>query len=297
MLSRIEFLFTETFTSLRRHPAMAFAATLCVASTLFVASMAGIMWLNAHYWVDTTISRVRFDVFFQPETSSEEADATVKRLQALSGVESVEFVSKDIAWEKLKEKDPKLTREFQENPYPDMAVVKATEITYIPALVKQIKKWPEVHNVKDFSEFTANMNVLRTNVSRCGFAMGIILALLSLVIIHHTIELTLYARRKEIHIMSLVGATPTTVALPFLLEGFFYGVCGAAIALTGTFLLYRYISDSLLRLYGAHLLWESSVLTNGIITILVAGALLGLIGSIASVIKYLLNPRSKLTNA
>ena len=298
MLSRIEFFFTETFTSLRRHPAMAVAAILCVASTLFVASMAGVAWLNAHYWVETKIDSVRFNVFFQPEASSEDSNLAVKRIEALSGVESVEFVSKETAWQKLQKEDPKLAREFSDNPYPDEAVVKAKDVSQIPLLVKQVSSWSDiVHSVKDYSDFTSKIEALREQVSRGGFVMGLILALLSLVIIHHTIELTLYARRKEIHIMALVGATPTTIAMPFLLEGFFYGICGAGIALGCTFMLYRYVSESLLNNYRAHLLWDTTVLMNGVITILIAGVCLGLIGSVVSVIKYLHNPRSKLTNA
>ena len=297
MLSRLEFFFTETALSLRRHPAMAFAAIICVASTLFVASFAGLAYLNANYAVTSAIDKVRFNVFFQVETSRDEANAAVERLKALDGVDTVQFVPKEIAWHKLKTEDPTLAKEFATNPYPDEAVVKVRDVNQIAAISKDVSSWAEVHDVRDQVEFAGRLETIRGGVGRFGFAMGILLAILSLVIIHHTIELTLYARRKEIHIMSLVGATPTTVAMPFILEGLFYGIFGAGVALGCAYILYRYVSSFLLNGYGAHLQWDQSVLANGCLTILIAGAALGFIGSVVSVTKYLHQPRSKVTNA
>jgi cell division transport system permease protein len=127
--------------------------------------------------------------------------------------------------------------------------------------------------------------------------MGGILLLLSLVIIHHTIELTLYARRKEIHIMSLVGASPTTVALPFLLEGVIYGIFGGGMAFGFLTLLYNFFVVLMKNEYNAHMLQDPQLLTRGTAAILIAGVGLGVIGSTASIVKYLRRPRSRVTNA
>jgi cell division transport system permease protein len=138
---------------------------------------------------------------------------------------------------------------------------------------------------------------ISAGVSRIGAIAGIILAILSLVIIHHTIELTLYARRREIFIMSLVGATPATIAMPFVLEGIVYGLVGAGVALGCVYALYGYVADNLLRTINAHLLAGSAVLYQGLAILLAGGLALGLFGSLVSVIKYLNRPRSKVTNA
>lgn len=297
MLSRLEFFITETFLSFRRHPAMAFAATICVASALFVASLAGLAILNMDFAVQTEIDRLRISVFFFPETSAREADETFARIQSLPKVASAVFVGKDEAWAKLKKENPKLAAEVKENPYPDGVVVRATDVSALAGLEETISKWPNVHSVASAPDVSSKLETFREAVGRIGFVAGIILAVLALVIVHHTIELTLYARRKEIGIMTLVGATPTTVATPFLLEGMLYGVFGAGIALGCAWLLYGVATQHLLHDYGIGLLQDQFLLSRGALAILVVGVALGLFGSVASVTKYMRRPRSRMTNA
>ncbi|MHB9024178.1 MAG: cell division protein FtsX [Armatimonadota bacterium] len=297
MLTRIEFILTETIISLRRHPTMAFAATICVAAALFVAGIVGLVILNAKFAADTALSQVRFNVYFQRETSRTEARLVYERIGKLDGVDSAEFVPKEKPWEELKIEDPKLFKSLKRNPYPDAVVVKATRVGNIPALKETLQRWADIHHVQDPMDVAGKLESFQEAVQRIGSVIGFVLAVLSLVIIHHTIELTLFARRKEIHIMSLVGATPSTVALPFLLEGIIYGLFGGAVALGFLTLLYNFAVSAVLKEYSAHLQPVAELLPNGILAILVAGVGLGLIGSTASVIKYLSRPRSKVTNA
>ncbi len=299
MISRLEFFITETFQSLRRHPAMAFAAITCVASALFVMAVVGLVILNAGQAVNTAIDSVRISVYFQNETERNDALAITERIKALNGVAETEFVAKDVPWDKLLTDDPELAKSLKANPYPDMVLVKANDIDkeLTDTLTAQLEDLPEVSYVRGAPNISQMLIEMRDGVGRVGSALGIILLILSLVIIHHTIELTLYARRKEIHIMSLVGATPTTVALPFLLEGILYGLLGSGVALGCITLLYRYTTNVIFHDYHTVLLHDSLILTRGIYFILAVGAILGFTGSLASVLKYLNRPRSKMTNA
>ncbi|MHB9130145.1 MAG: cell division protein FtsX [Armatimonadota bacterium] len=297
MFSRIEFLVSETLLSLRRHPAMAFAATICVAAALFIAGIVGLAFLNANYLIDTQRSEFRFVVFFQPETSRQEAREDYDRISSMSTVDDAVFVPKENAWEKLKKADPRLVSTLNGNPYPDSVVVKPVDISDVPALKKQISRWSSVRKITVPTKVSDFLQSTHSAITTGGMFMGIILAVLSLVIIHHTIELTLYARRKEINIMSLVGATPATVALPFLMEGIIYGLVGGVIALCTLLPLYQYLMSAVWNAYKTHLLWGSPEMTKGVYVILIAGISLGLIGSAISVTKYLHRPRSKMTNA
>jgi len=296
MLSRIEFLVTETFISLRRHPAMASAAIICVAAALFVSGIVGLAILNANDMVTTGLSRVRFVIFFHTDTKRDEAQDAADRIAHMPGVASVEFVTKEDGWKKMLEKDPDLEK-FITNPLPDSVVVKAADVATIPSLETEIKKMSEVDTHSDAPEISTFLLSAGRGVRGFGTILGIVLGLISLVIIHHTIDLTLYARRKEIQIMSLVGATPATVAMPFLLEGIVYGLIGGVIAIGGLYLLYQYMTASVMQQFGFPLLALSSIFNSGVLTILGVGAALGLFGSLASVLKYLNRPRSKVTNA
>lgn len=277
---------------------MAFAAITCIASTLFVAGIVSLALLNANHAVDAMMNRVRFVVYFNPETSREDARAIYQRIRALPEVAGAGFETREHAWKELAKKDPGLARLMDnKNPYPDAVIAKARDVRDIPRICRQIQDWAGVSDAKYNQDVSSFLEKASRAVGRIGIGMGVILLLLSLVIVHHTIELTLYARRKEINIMSLVGASPSTIALPFLFEGAFYGIFGGGMALAFLALLYNVLLISARADFGARLLQLPDMLTRGGGALLIAGVVLGVSGSLFSVIKYMNRPRSKVTNA
>lgn len=297
MFSRIEFFITETALGLRRHPAMASAAILCIAAALFVAGLVGLGMLNVNDLVRSEMERVRFNVYFHPETSRDDARLAAAQIAQLPGVAKTAFITREQGWQNIAGKDPELTKLVGENPLPDSMVVKATNIALIPALQAQIKDMKEVERTSDVPEISTFLLSSVKTIRYLGTIIGLVLGLISLVIIHHTIELTLYARRKEVQIMSLVGATPATVATPFLLEGIVYGLFGGFLAVVGLYFLYKYLSASVMAQFHTSLMSLALILTPGVLLVLAVGAGLGLLGSLVSVVKYLNQPRSKVTNA
>jgi cell division transport system permease protein len=299
MISRIEFMITEAFLGLRRHPAMAFAAAVCVAATLSVAGIVGLALVNAGYAVDTVISQYTVSVYFKPSVVRADAQVLWNDIRALPGVAKATFITREDAWETMKKQlnDPNIDATLGGNPLPDRVDIQVASLESIPALEKEIASWPKVDKVAHEDSFATNLDKLRKGVTTVGSIIGIILLALSLVIIHHTIELTLYARRKEITIMGLVGATPTAIALPFALEGIVYGFLGGSVATLCLGAFYKYAIVQVRLGYNTHLLDTSTLWLEGLIIVIAAGMLLGLSGALASVIKYLRNPRSKVTNA
>jgi cell division transport system permease protein len=299
MLSRIEFFITETLTSLRRHPAMAFAASACIAGALVVAGLVGLVMLNVQFATSSTMARMRFMVFFHQEVSRQEAWAAYKQILKLPHVDNADFIPKEKnpTWLEWQKKNPDDAALLGRNPMPDSVSIQADDLNNIPGLRETLTGWDTVGKVKVAEKITSRLLSFRDVVSRAGIIISLILAIVSLVIIHHTIELTLYARRREVFIMSLVGATPSTVAVPFLLEGIVYGLIGAGVALGLLGVGYRFAVSALLKNYDIALLRDALVLNHGVYLILAAGAALGLIGSVISVLKYLRSPRSRLTNA
>lgn len=297
MLSKLEFFITETVTSFRRHPTMAFAAITCVAAALFAVGLVGVSLANLHHAVRTAEDKVRFSVFYRLDTSRDDALRANSRIELLSRVESVKFVSKETGWAEMTKDNEDLPMLIGRNPLPDSSEVKPKDIRDIPTLAKTIEEWPEVEKVRYVQQVSSTLENISAGLGRVAAIAGIVLVVLSLVIIHHTIELTLYARRREIFIMSLVGATPATIAMPFLLEGIAYGLAGAAVAFGCVSALYNYVANSLLEKYNTHLLTDAALTQYGILLLLAGGLVLGLFGSLVSVIKYLNRPRSKVTNA
>ena len=299
MLSQLEFIVTETFVSLRRHPMMAFAAFTCIAATLFVGGIMGLAYMNAHYALTRQLERVRFVVFFKPATPRSETLGLFERIKELPAVAGADFKPKEEEWAKLTKEDPGLTRGLLENKnyYPDVVSVKARSVTEIPALKAEIAGWSQVDVVQEQETVTAFLLKVKLVMGKVGAMLGVILLLLSLVIVHHTIELTLYARRKEVDIMSLVGASPAIVAFPFILEGALYGIIGGGIAFAGLVVMYRMLTSMMKHDYASNLWSMTAMLRQGALALIFAGIVLGVIGSTLSVTKYMRRPRSKMTNA
>ena len=299
MFSRIEFILTETFQGLRRHMVMAFAAIACVMSVLFVAGMVMLAILNADQLVQSGMERVRFVAFFYPETTREEAMNAYERITKIPGIDTAgtQFIPREQPWKQFKKEQRDLGQLYGRNPLPDCINVKPVNIADIPALKMQLKQFPEVETVIDEQNVSQFLQHALNAIKQGGLVVSIILAFLSLVIIHHTIELTIFARRKEIHIMALVGATPMTIGMPFLLEGIIYGLLGGGIACGLLAAAYNFALSWALQHVETHLLWDPRLVPNGIALLLVAGIALGFFGSMGSVVKYLRRPKSRVTNA
>ncbi|MEI6519399.1 MAG: permease-like cell division protein FtsX [bacterium] len=297
MFSRIEFIIAETFQGIRRHLDMAFAAIACVVATMLIIGMVALLQINADYLIKNTIERVRFMVYFQPETSRDEALGICKRIGKLNGVASTEFIPKEDAWENYKKQYTGLDKLLGRNPLPDAISVKPINIENIEEVKTIIEGMPEVDKVQRDQDVSNYLIAARSNMQTAGWMLGILLALLAFVIIHHSIELTIVARRKEVVIMMMVGATPATVGLPFIIEGLIYGFIGSILAVVALKGYYGMIAQKMLQTTNTHLWNDSLDIFNGGLILIICGTILGFVASMAAVVKFLIKPKSKITNA
>ncbi len=297
MFSRIEFIIAETFQGIRRHFDMAFAAVACVIATMLIIGMVALLQINAKYLIDNTINRVRFMVYFQPETSRDEAKEICSRIEKMNNVAGVEFIPKEEAWENYKNKFDGLDKLLGRNPLPDAASVKPVNIEFIDNIKTAIEGLPEVDRVQQDQDVSNFLVAARNNMQTAGWMLGLLLALLAFVIIHHSIELTIVARRKEVVIMMMVGATPSTVGLPFIIEGLIYGFIGSILAVAALRGYYGMIAQKMLQTTAVHLWNDSLGIFNGSLLLIICGTTLGFIASMAAVVKFLIKPKSKVTNS
>jgi cell division transport system permease protein len=119
------------------------------------------------------------------------------------------------------------------NPLPDKLEVEAIDPSKMDHLVHQLRvktDFPEVADVTAASQEVKMLLGFARLVKAVGVTAAVGLFIATLFIVHNTIRLTVFARRREIKIMQLVGATPGFIRFPLLLEGVFHGVVGAMIA-------------------------------------------------------------------
>jgi|GEM_PF-1655722 len=303
MWSRVEIIFKEAFVSMRRHVGLGMATVFCIVCVLLFAGILGVIYLNANYAMNSVISDVRFDVIFKMPTG-ETRDASLaafEKIKALDGISSAQFVTSEEAWERQQKIDPELFNLLDgENPLPDKATVKPKNIDQVNQLKKEIGSWEEVMEISAADETVGKLQTMRGILSNIGLILITIALIVSLVLIFHTIQLAIYSRKKEINIMSLVGAAPSTIIASFVVEGVMYGVYAAIFAFLLLFGLYSFAETGLLSIIGpsAELMQFSGVqYLYGFLILLFLAVILGFIGSFISADKYIRSPKSRITNS
>ncbi|MDH7569081.1 MAG: permease-like cell division protein FtsX [Armatimonadota bacterium] len=291
-LRHLDFMLQETLTGIRRNAFMSLAAVTTIAASLLLLGAVRLTTQNLNQLATALGSRFEMHVFLRPETSKTERDATAKQLAALPGVANCRFIPKEEAL-------PELCRRLQgavdlsdlggTNPLPDAFVLQVSDLTQMAAVAAAVRRLPAVDEVRDTHEAAETWASITRAIHAGGIVGVLLLVLAATVIVGNTIRLTVYARRLEIGIMQMVGATRGCIRTPFLLEGMLQGMAGAVLAMALLSAGYLYVHYELrarvpllelLPPNGA-LLWEQFRL------LVAVGVALGLAGSYWSIRKYL----------
>lgn len=236
--SSLAFLVEEAAKSIRRNALMSLAAlsSVTVALTVFGGSVFALYRL--HQFVAAQPARFEISVFLRPNATREEVLRAKSEIEHLPGVRSVRLVPKEAALKELMEQDERRGTEVVKalagaNPLPDRFDVRPTAPEHarkVAALLRDSKRFPQVEYVRDEGELLDKLLATARLVRRVGGTLAVLLLFATGVIIHNTLRLTVLARKNEISIMKLVGASPSFIQFPLILEGIFYGVAGAVLA-------------------------------------------------------------------
>jgi cell division transport system permease protein len=153
----------------------------------------------------------------------------------LPKVTAVNKISKEQAWASLVKElgisdIAGATEQLEGNPLVDELKVKAQTSKDVPILAQQLAQLPGVDDVQYMDEVLKRMKQLNQGLGWVSLTITTVLTLTAVAVITTTIRLIVMARRREIEIMQLVGATTAWIYLPFILQGIAFGVVGAAIA-------------------------------------------------------------------
>ncbi|MEP0870269.1 ABC transporter permease [Trichocoleus desertorum AS-A10] len=156
-------------------------------------------------------------------------------VKALPEVIAVKAISKEEAWAALvKEMGISdiagATQQLNGNPLADELKVKARTSEGVPTLAEQLRKLQGVEEVRYVDEAVKRIAQLNQGLNWISFTITSVLTLTAIAVITTTIRLIVMARRREIEIMQLVGATTAWIYLPFILQGITFGIAGAVVA-------------------------------------------------------------------
>ncbi len=231
-LTKLDYLLRETYTGIKRGGWMNWAAISTVAVLLFLFGAS----LQTSWQLENVLgqlgSQLEISVYLDQNVTGLTMQPTV---EGITGVASVQVIPKDIAWQNLLKDlgnfNPKgATAHLGVNPLVDELKVRTTNSDRLPELAKQIGKIQGVNEVWYTNEVVERLRQLRQALASSSSVVVIIFTLVAIAVIMTTIRLIVMARRLEIEIMQLVGATANWIYFPFVLQGIFFGVAGAAIA-------------------------------------------------------------------
>lgn len=275
----------ETISNVRRNKLMSLLAVSTVTIGLFVLGGFYLAWGCLQNAVDTQTKKLDIVAFLEPRISAKRRKEIYQGAR-IPQVAALELVSNDQA---LKEWEQELGglsledfKKSSENPFGDELHLKLKNPEDIFKVRKYLASLKGVNSVRAPAEENAVKVLLSINkfIRGAGFVVFILLGMGILLIIYNAIRLTIFARRREINIMELVGATPAFIRVPFLMEGLIYGLIGAVAAAVMLVLSFGALTrvdmpfmPLFLPAHPAALLWKCLLWTFA------AGLMFGLVGS------------------
>jgi cell division transport system permease protein len=272
-----------------------FSITIIALSFLIVGVFFSLS--NNLQFLASRLSENMVVVFFLNSGISAQEQAQIEEaIKASPGVARVEYVSREQALERFRKNFPELEdilKNLSSNPFPASfeAILQKKAFLSEEALgvVEGIRALPGVEDVQFNRDWVKKMQSLSRLSRAIGFFLGGILIFASFFIISNVIRLNVFARKNEIEILRLVGATNTFIKLPFLLEGLILGVLGSALSLALLYVLIKlfplYLGQSLGALQ--EFINFRYLSLSQAISLVIGSALMGLLGSLSSLSRFL----------
>jgi len=214
----------------------------------------------------------------------------VTQLRADPRIDGVKYVSKAAALADLRRRlRGQVNLDIiNTNPLPNAIIVHTRNAGDVPSVAASLRARPEIELVNYHSATYEKMVRMEAVLSAIGLGIIVLLLVATALIIHNTIRLTVFARQREITIMQLVGATRWTIRWPFVLEGTLSGVIGAGVGLAVLLTGYRLLEPKVaVNLPFLPLNLAAVPVTHLALELIVIGALVGTLASLASVSRVL----------
>jgi len=289
--------FRDSIKSVFRNFSLSLASISCITITLIVVAISMVLSYNVNNFTDIIEKNVTMVVFIDMDVDQDKVNTIEKEIKNIDFVDtkSVKFIDKMSIADDMMETSEVLksvmedyTRE--DSPLQDTFQLKVTDIDKIDKVAKLIKKIDGVDLVKYGEEMVKKLVKAFDAVRKGCIYIVIALVLVTAFLIANTIKITIFSRKKEIEIMRLVGASNINIKIPFMFEGLLLGIFGSIVPILITVIGYNKLYDhfdgvmfsKFIKLIKPEpFVYYISLILLGI------GMLVGMIGSIRAVRKYL----------
>ncbi|MFN8571040.1 MAG: permease-like cell division protein FtsX [Gemmatimonadaceae bacterium] len=273
----------EVLLGFRRAPLLSILSITTIAFSLFAFGLFSLVAINIRSALRDIESRVEIRGFIAEGTSVDDVGRAMEVIATYKEVERVEYVSPEQALVRARRELGEFKDVFDAGFLPGSIDIRLREGARDPVSVKgvvdRLQAFSFIDDVRFGEEWVSKLYRIRTVATVAGIALGLAFAAVSVIIIGATIRMAVLARAREISIMRLVGATDAFIRRPFLIDGFLKGIIGGLLALLFTWLASTLISQTFIKTE----FFDARLASLG----LIGGALIGLLGSAASVSRHL----------
>ena len=292
-----DYLFRETGRNLRRNLTLTLASVLTVAVSLSLLGVALLLQKGVNNATDRWENGVEFIIWVQPDISENQRNLLETDLNNSTGIASYRFVSQEEALQEFNEDyfpdNPEITQLVTTDVIPSSYRVIPAQLNAeaIEIVAAGFEAKPGVKKVVRATDEISKIETATDVIRWVVLGAGIILLATGLLLILNTIRMAMFARRREIEVMKLVGATNWFILIPFMLEGTFQGVVGAALGTASVYGANRAFeewlsSDNVLNILQSFAVSSGDVWEIGFLLLGIA-ALVGSVGSAIAAYRFL----------
>lgn len=286
------YFFREGFHSIFSHGLMSFAAVCMIVACLIIMGSFSLVALNADQMLGTLEAENEFLAYIDEDYTDAQIEDLISRVKRLENVASVTFVTREQAkaiYLEGKESEG-LYASLPDEVFRDRLAIRVKDLSRFNETVAAVDGMKGVVNHRAESDLAEGFVAARNVATALATILIVILAAVSLFIIANTIRLAAFARREEIAIMKMCGATNSFVRWPFVIEGLLLGLFGALVAFFLQWviygMIYRAVADSgaltLFALISFETMWKQVLAT-----FLLGGVIIGACGSGFAIRRFL----------
>lgn len=278
----------ESFSGFTRAKLSSLLSIVTIAISLLLLGVFTILTVNTTRFIDALRNRMEFEAFLQEPLTRAATDALAARVRAIEGVDSVVYVSKEEAARIFRQEfgeDINTVLDF--NPLPPSFKIFLRDGYKTAAQAQRV--FERVQSLEGVDHVIYRKALLElidrqtTSVNNLTLGLGILVGLSALFLVSNTIRLAIYAKRRLLRTMELVGATSAFIRLPFLIEGMIQGFVGGLLAGGILFMLLEFGARLVSPDFPATVTMPPAFYPG----VVLGGIALGLIGSSISVARFI----------
>ncbi len=237
--------FSLAMSRIRRSPYQAASAIAVMTLTLFLACIFMMLAAGSSAILKYFETRPQINAFFKQEyiPTPQEIERISAQLTSTGLVETVRYISKEDAltiYRDLNKSDPLLLEAVTANILPASLEISAFSLDDLSTVAEQLKKETNIDDVRFAQDIVESLGLWTKSIRIVGISLVGAHVFITFIVILLVIGIKVAARREEIFILQLLGASPSYIAAPFIYEGMIYGLTGGFIAWGAAYLLLLY---------------------------------------------------------